>query len=398
VPIEPAEWLQRTPSPDLASRLRTAFDASVLSLTVGAEEELLLVDSRSGRLSPAIHDVLARMDGDSRVAAEFRASQVELVSRPYLSAADVGRDLAFARVELAEAAERSARPVASGTHPTAEDLGPVVDGERYAAIAADNPWAARDLLTCGLHVHVAVGNADRALAVYNALRSYLPELVALGANSPFHRSRGTGAACNRHQLNRCLARHGVPPAFSNWSSYVDFVAWGRSGGSIPDHSYHWWDLRLHPEYGTLEVRACDVQTDVADSQAIIGLTQTLVAWLVGHYDSGDELPAHDTYRISESVWMAARSGASGTLVDLDTGEREAARSRIGRLLEQLAPVAAELGTERELARASLLSRTCGAERQARVARERGLDGLVDWLAAETLGSARRLLARAGISA
>lgn len=179
--------------------LRAAFDSTALSLSVGAEEELLLVDRESGCLVPVVSEALERMDGDGRFQAEFRAAQIELATRPCLSAADVGRELALARIDPAHAIADRARPVACGTHPTAHGVGPLVDGERCRAIAADNPWAARYQLTCGLHVHVALADADRALAVYNALRSYLPEFAALGANSPFHRSTDTGAASSRHQ-------------------------------------------------------------------------------------------------------------------------------------------------------------------------------------------------------
>ena len=382
---------------DGADRLRVAFDAAALSLTVGAEEELMLVDRYTDHLLPAIGEALGQMDGDGRFHAEFRAAQIELVTRPYLSAADVGRELAVTRIELADAMADRARLVACGTHPTVRGFGPLTDGERYDAIAADNPWAARHMLTCGLHVHVALADADRALAVYNALRSYLPEFSALAANSPFHRSADTGAASTRQQMNRYLARCGVPPAFRDWSAYAEFAAWGRAGGSIPDPSYHWWDLRLHPGHGTLEIRVCDTQTELADAVALVGLAQTLVAWLAGRYDAGEHLTVHDTCRISESLWVGARTGARGTLLDLDTGEQEPVVSRVRKLLDQLAPVAAELGTERELARASLLARACGADRQREVVHERGLDDLVDWLATQTLTSARRYLVRAGIA-
>ena len=381
---------------DSAARLRVAFDAAALSLTVGAEEELMLVDRHTGRLLPVVDEALGQMGGDSRFQAEFRAAQIELVTRPCLSAADVGRELAVARIELAEAMGDRASLLACGAHPTAGSVGPITDGERYGAIAADNPWAALHKLTCGTHVHVALADADRALAVYNALRGFLPEFAALGANSPFHRAADTGAASTRLQMNRYLARHGVPPAFRDWNAYAEFAAWGRAGGSIPDPSYHWWDLRLHPGHGTLEIRACDAQTELADAVALVGLAQTLVAWLAGRYDAGARLPVYDTYRIAESLWIGARDGASGALLDLDTGRREPVVSRIGRLLERLAPVGVELGTERELARASLLAWTGGADKQRLVVREQGPDVLVERLAAQTVASAHRYLVRAGV--
>jgi len=383
--------------PPSVRALRSAFDTAALSLTVGAEEELLLVGHRDDRLAPAARDAIDALGGDDRYQVEFRSSQIELVTRPCLSAADVGRELAAARVDLAEALRGRARAVACGSHPTAYGVGPMTDRDRYHAIARDNRWAARRMLTCGLHVHVALANGDRALAVYNALRGYVPEFAALAANSPFHQSEDSGSSSARLHLNRSLSRHGVPPAFPDWSAYSDFVAWGRAGGAIPDPSYHWWDLRLHPAHGTIEVRACDAQTELGDAVALVGFAQTLVAWLAGRYDRGESLPVYDSYRIAEGLWMAAHTHVHGALLDLETGERESLGPRIGRLLEELAPIASELGTERELVRVALLARRRGADRQRERVGRAGIGELVDWLAERTLASAYGYLARSGVA-
>jgi carboxylate-amine ligase len=363
----------------------------VLSLTVGVEEELMLVEPASGRLAPRIEDVLHRVGGDERVCAELRASQVELVTRPYLSAADVGRELSLARLDLAGALGEDIALLACGAHPTATDPGPITDGDRYRAIARDNPWAARHMLTCGLHVHVAVADGDRALAVYNALRSFLPEFAALSANSPFHAGSDTGVGSTRMQLNRSLARHGVPPVFRDWDAYAELTEWGRAGGAVPDHSYHWWDLRLHPGFGTLELRVCDTQTEIRDTVALVALAQTLVAWLAQRHDAGERLPVHDGHRIAESLCLGLLTGRPGSLLCLDTGERQPTTDRVARLLAMLGPTAAELGTHAELARLQPLAVLRGAERQELVARDRGLHGLTAWLARRTLDAPRAFL-------
>ena len=379
---------------DSAKTLRAMFDAAPLSLTVGAEEELMLVDPQDGRLTGEIEHVLRCAGGDARFQAEFRAAQIELVSRPCLSAVDVGRELAVARLDLDEAIAPDVATMACGAHPASYRLGPVTDGERYRALARDNPWAARNMLTCGLHVHVGVSGADRALAVYNALRSYLPELAALAGNSPFHAGERTGLSSTRMQLNRSLSRHGVPPAFADWSAYAAFTDWGHAGGAIPDASYHWWDLRLHPGCGTVEVRVCDTQTDLDDTVSLVALTQALVAWLSERHDAGEALPVHDGYRIAENLWLAAHVGATRDLLDLETGERRPLSERIAELLETLGPTACELGTESELARIATLATWCGADRQRQVVQAVGIDRLPAWLAAETTASARRVRARA----
>jgi gamma-glutamyl:cysteine ligase YbdK (ATP-grasp superfamily) len=127
------------PLSDTASQLRRAFDSASLALTIGAEEELMLVRAGTGELAADVEDVLARTSGDPRFVAELRASQIEIVSRPCLSAADLGRELAAARCDLADALAGDVHPVAAGTHPTADDLGPITDGARYRSIAADYP-------------------------------------------------------------------------------------------------------------------------------------------------------------------------------------------------------------------------------------------------------------------
>lgn len=383
--MKPTRW---THGDRTAAGLRAAFDRSVLSLTVGVEEELMLVDPASGRLLGRIDDVLRRVDGDERVRAELRASQVELVTRPYLSSADVGRELAVARLELAEVLGGDMALIGCGAHPTTIGVGPITNGERYREIARENPWAARTMLTCGLHIHVAVADGDRALAVYNALRSFLPEFAALSANSPYSECSNTWVGSARLQLNRALARHGVPPVFQDWDAYAEFTEWGRASGTIPDPSYHWWDLRLHPSFGTLEIRVCDTQTEIDETVALVALAQTLVAWLAQRYDGGERLPVHESHRITESVSLGMRVGAPGELLDLDTGERQPTADRIAGLLEALMPTATELGTYLELTRLRTLAAMRGADRQAEVVREQGLGRLVDWLARRTLDSAR----------
>ena len=385
-------WLRADCAPEA---LRSTFDRAMVSLTVGVEEELMLVDPSSGALVPGIEDVLRRVAGDERFRAELRAAQIELVSRPYLSAADVGRELAATRLELAGTVGEEISLLASGSHPIATAPGPITNGDRYEAIALDNPWAALHMLTCGLHIHVAVAGGDRALAVHNALRSYLPELAALSANSPYRGGRHTGIASTRLQLNRSLVRHGVPPVFESWDAYAAFVEWGFTGGSIPDPSYHWWDLRLHPGFGTIEIRVCDTQTEIADTVALVALAQALVAWLEARYDAGELLPVHDSHRITESLWLGMRTGNRAELLDLDTGERHSVRDRIAGLVATLEPTARELGTCDVLAQLSRPAATRGAERQARVVAEEGPGGLVRWLARRTTASSHSFRADTG---
>jgi carboxylate-amine ligase len=373
----------RVVEPASARHARAVFDR-VASLTVGAEEELLLVDPDTHAPAPLAELALLVSEGDPRVAAELRACQVEAISPVCVSVADVARELASVRTLLGRRLDGRAKLVAAGTHPLAMHPGPVTGGRRYQEIAADNPLAARHLLTGGLHVHVAIGGAERALAVHNALRSYLPELTALAANAPFHAGSDSGLATIRPKLNECLPRAGIPPAFASWDELAALVEWSRAGGLYPDASYQWWDLRLHLGFGTIEVRAPDVQLRAEDTATIVAVVQSLVALLAARFDGGERLPVHPGERISENRWLALRDGVDGALVDLDDGVKISTSERLLGLVEELVPTAAALGCDEELLGVGRLVLDGGAARQRRVVAERGLDLLVPWLAAETV--------------
>ena len=143
---------------------------------------------------------------------------------------------------------------------------------------------ARRQLVCALQVHVAVGGADRSLAVYNALRPWLPAIAALAANAPYHDGRDTGMASIRPKISELLPRQGIPPAISSWDAFADALRWGVASGAMPVPGRWWWELRPHPAYGTLEVRVPDAQATVADAAAVTALVVCLVAWLAERHD------------------------------------------------------------------------------------------------------------------
>jgi glutamate---cysteine ligase / carboxylate-amine ligase len=366
----------------LERRLRAVYD-SIAPFTVGAEEEFLLVDPDTHGLSPLSASLLAESDGDERVVGELREAQIESVTPICVSAAGVERELASVRRALGEKLRRRGWLVAAGTHPLAESPGRISPGRRYQELAACNPWAERFALTCGLHVHVAVSGADRALAVYNALRSYLPELVALGANAPYYRGDDSGLATVRPKLNACWPRSGVPPAFGSWRDVAEFAIWARNGGACPDASQHWWDLRLS-DHGTIEVRAADVQTRVEDSTAIVALVQSLVHSLAERYDAGEQLPVEAGERISENMWLATRDGLEGWLIDLPTGRRVATADRLNGRAIELFHSGLALGCTDELADVTtLVAVGGGAAGQRTIVEALSIDALIPALAEAT---------------
>jgi carboxylate-amine ligase len=364
---------------------RFGFDEAVEGLlTLGVEEEHLLIDPYTSDLAPVAPEILLRADRDRRIVGELRQSQIELATRVCATAPDVEREIRSARSALASVARGLARPVAAGVHPTVSSPGPVTESPRYRTILENAPWSARELLTCGMHVHVGVAGAERALAVYDALRSYLPLLIAVGANSPFYGGEDAGVASVRAKLNATNPRHGVPPAFGSWAAFERYLHWGAAAGVVADPSYHWFDLRLNPSHGTIEVRAFDVQTDPGHAVSLASLTHALVAWLASRYDEGEELPVHESHLITESSFLAARDGTTGSIVDLDNGKLIPTVEASEELMGTLRPFAVALGSERSFDGLHEVLALSGAERQRVVASGIGFDGLVDWLARETV--------------
>jgi glutamate---cysteine ligase / carboxylate-amine ligase len=349
--------------------LRAAFDRAP-SYTVGLEDEIMLLDPETHELAPVAQELLGRLDGDERFKLELPASQLEIVTGVGRDIGALGRALLEARRTLAESAREIALPACAGVHPFSSGSGELNGLERYRSTIEEYGAIARRQLVCALQVHVAVGDADRALAVYNAARSYLPLLAALGANAPFYEGRDTGLASVRPKLAELLPRQGVPPILDTWGQYADAMRWGAASGAFDRPQTWWWELRLHPAFGTLEFRVPDAQQTVADAIAIAAVTQALVAWLGERHDAGERLDAAPTWRIEENRWSACRNGTAGTMADLQTGARRATRDLLLELLETIAPLARRLSGEpatTAIEHAAALVAHGGAARQRSVA-------------------------------
>jgi carboxylate-amine ligase len=373
-------------SRDPLEALRRRF-CELEPFTLGLEEELFVVDPETLMPLSAAAEALTAMDGEEGFAAELRASQIELITPVCTSPVQAATSLAALRQRLRRRFSRTLSFIAAGAHPLATEPGLVTPQPRYEAILRDYPWAARMTLTCGLHVHVAVPGCERTLAVYNALRGYLPLIGAIAANSPFHGGEDSGMSSVRSALNSALLRTGIPPAFASWEEYDAFLRWGARATVIPDASFHWWDMRLSPRLGTIEVRVADAQTRIEDSAAIAALVQALAATLARRYDDGEQLAVYPTEYIQENAWLAARDGTGGLLVDLESAGRQPTAEALAGLIRELAPAAAELGSQEQLDGALRLVLETGADRQRRVAAAAGIDGLLYWLAAGTAETA-----------
>jgi len=380
--LEPT--IDRTTAALGARSLRAVFDAP-RARTVGLEEELMLLDPRTLDLAPRAEETLAALGGDMRFKPELPAAQIENVTVPRATVGAAAEDLRAARRDLAAALDGRTLIAAAGVHPFAAALGELNTGRRYVELVEQYASIARRQLVFGLHVHVAVCGADVALAVHDALRSYLPELAALAANAPFHEGTDSGLASVRPRISAMLPRQGIPPALGSWAAFEGALQWGTSAGALRDTRRWWWELRLHPTFGTIEVRVADAQTTAGEAAACAAVVQALVTWLTERVEAGETLAVAPTWRIAENGFVAARDGLDAEFADLVTGEREPLRTRLERLFDELAPVAARLGCHAELEHArALAAGPGGAARQRAVAAREGLDGLVAWLAGRLL--------------
>jgi carboxylate-amine ligase len=371
---------ERASVPPTADSMRAAFDDVSEPLTLGLEEELMLLDPDTLALAPVGSAVIAELGGDPRFKLELPASQVEIVTTPVSDVPSAAAQLADGRRTLLERAGHLARPAAAGAHPFSPAHGELTDDPRYGRTVEQFGAIAHRQLVCALQVHVAVGGAERTLAVYNALRSHLPELAALAAAAPFYEGKDTGLASIRPKISDQLTRQGVPPEIESWEAFAADLRWGAASGLMAEHAGWWWELRPHPAWGTLELRVPDSQASVADAAAVAAVAQGLVALLVDRLERGEELPSYPRWRLQENRWLACRDGVEGTLADPDTGEQRPTRERLGELVDRLEPVAERLGSSDELSHARRLAERNGAMRQREIGAEQGPKGVASWLA------------------
>lgn len=375
-----------SPEPLDVDAWRACFE-HVTPFRVGIEDELFLHDPSTGDLVTLSDELRAGLESDPRFASELPAGQIEAVTPPCTTVPEAIAHLRLARADLADALAGVAQPLAAGTHPAARLPLAITPDPRYEQIAREFSWAARRGLAAGMHVHVSVPGAECAVALHDALRSYLPLLTALGSNGPFLEGADTGLATVRPKLCEALPRQGIPPELGELERLAGFVSWGAASGAFPDASHLWWEVRLHARLGTVELRVPDAQTSIQDAEAIASVGHALVVWLAGRHAAGERLAVHDRIRIEENRWRALRHGVHGYTADPETGDPEPVRETIARLLGDLGETAARIGCAAGLARARSLLAGTGADRQRQIAARDGVEGLLGWLAYETVRDA-----------
>jgi glutamate---cysteine ligase / carboxylate-amine ligase len=336
------------------------------SYTVGVEEELMILDAESFGLANEIEAVIDAYDGDGEVKPELLQSVLEIATPPGKDVAEVGEHLRALRRDVGEAAAGRGLAIGSaGTHPFAlwEDQRVSTD-PRYRELINALRFVARQEIIFGLHVHVGMDDAEKAIHVCNGMRVHVPVLQALSANSPYWRADDTGLASARMPIFRAFPRVGVPPAYKDWADYESRIQFMVDTGVMKDYTYVWYDVRPHPEFGTVEVRAMDAQTHVEHSLALAALIQAMAKELAEHFEADGELGAYPYEMLDENKWLAARHGLDGELVDLPDRQLVRTKELVRRLYDRLREHAQDLGGANELEGIlDLLERGTGAERQ-----------------------------------
>jgi carboxylate-amine ligase len=339
---------QRIPADELIERAREQFE-SAKDFTIAVEEEFALLDPGSLDLVNRFEELQAAAVGtaiESHLVGELIASEVEIRTGRQNSFADVPGAMAERRAQLRALADSLGLLLgATGTHPWADwKQQRIIDTPHYRRNDELLRYVVWRNNTFGLHVHVAVRGADRAIAVTAAMRNFLPELLALSASSPFVEGVNTGLHSARTQIfTRFFPRCGVPDAFVSWREFEEFVRFLYRTGSVTEHTQLWWSVRPHLAFPTVEVRVCDGQPELGEAQALAAVAASLVARVARAYDDGEPVVPLPHRLIEENFWRAIRWGLSGELLDFDRGEPIPARQRLEELLEWALPAADEIG-------------------------------------------------------
>jgi carboxylate-amine ligase len=342
--------------------------------TLGVEEEYMLLDGETLDLVQHVETVLAATAGhelETRVNPELMQSVLEIATPVCRTPAEVEGELRKLRGYVTGlASDRGMRVGSAGTHPfSLFERQRITARDRYRHLVDQLQYIARRELIFGLHIHVAVDDAEKAVKVVNGLLAHLSSLLALSANSPFWRGELTGLASSRQMVFAAFPRSGPPPRFRDYADYAEVVGQLEKTGCIADYTHIWWDIRLHPRFGTVEIRICDAVTRVEDAVALAAFCQALVKMYSEHYAVGAEIPSYHRILTTENKWLAARYGLEAPLMDLVTGRRNrvSLAQLVRRRLKELEPHARDLGSERELEGiAAILRRGNGADRQLRV--------------------------------
>jgi carboxylate-amine ligase len=333
---------------ELIARNREEFENGT-DFTLAVEEEFALLDPETLDLVDRFEELKAaadKTDFGQHVVGELIASEVEIRTGRCDDFAEAAAVMAERRAQLGGLTRELELGLGgTGTHPWSDWREQrIIDTPHYRRNDELLRYVVWRNNTFGLHVHVGIRGADRAIAVHDALRNFLPELLALSASSPFVEQVNSGLHSARTQVfTRMFPRCGIPDGYGDWQGWEDYVSFLYRTGSVTEHTQIWWSVRPHLAYPTVEIRICDAQPDLGEAQSLAALCYALAARCARAHDEGEPLPNLPHRLLEENLWRAIRFGLSGELLDFDRGEPVPARERIEQLLDWVRPVADEIG-------------------------------------------------------
>jgi carboxylate-amine ligase len=355
---------QRLTPDEQIALAREAFE-STTDFTVAVEEEFALLDPETLELTNRFEELQATAAGtelEPHLVGELIASEVEVKTGRCESFGEAAGRMVERRAQLRALAEKLGIGLAAtGTHPWSrwQDQR-IIDTPHYQRNNELLQYVVWRNNSFGIHVHVAIRGADRAVRVANGLRPFLPELLALSASSPFVEGVNTGLHSARTQIfTRMFPRCGVPDAYADWAEFERYVRFLYETESITEHTQLWWSVRPHFAFPTVEIRICDAQPDLAEAQSLAALMYALGVRIARALDEGEPLPDPPRRLIEENLWRAIRYGLSDGLIDFERRVVVPARARLEELVEWVLPVAEEIGAAPFLA----VPPTNAAERQ-----------------------------------
>ena len=356
--------------------------------SLGVEWELELVDVRTRELAGgrAATDILTELAGPHlgpdgtgehpKAKHELFESCVEVITGVCTTVDEALRDLQGTVDEVSRAAEKRGLAVmCSGTHPFTDwRMQTVSPKERYENLIEEMQWLARRLQIFGVHVHVGVRSPDKVIPIVNALSAYIPHFLALSASSPYWKGADSGLASARSKVFEALPTAGVPYQLSGWDDFERFMETLISAHAISTIREVWWDIRPHPQFGTVELRICDGLPTLMEIGWAAAMSQCLVEMFNGQLDKGYTLPVPRGWTVRDNKWRAARYGLDAEIIVDDTGRTVPIRAAIDELIDDLTPIADRLECSKELLKAKeILAVGPSYVRQRAMATEHGGD-------------------------
>lgn len=348
--------------------------------SLGVEIELQLVDVATGELTGAAPDVLAELTARNggeehpRIKAELYQCTLEVITGICDTVADARADLEGGVAEIRAIAEpRGVDLISAGLHPfTPWQSQERSVGERYDAIVERIQWPAKRLITHGVHYHVGVRSAEKSIQITNALATMLPVFLALSTSSPFWHGDDTGLESARTKVFESLPSTGLPPNLTDWAEFERFMTSLINAGAMTTIREVWWDIRPHPNFGTVELRMCDAMPTMTETCALAALAQCAVARYDELLDRGYRLPSERDWVLRENKWRAARHGLDASMVVDSSGRTRPITNLIEEAVEELMPFARRLDCADELDGIhAILTTGTSARRQRRVLDQHG---------------------------